>query len=73
MNGNKTDYHNQTNNQITPMQTNLYDLMRCYWFDSKIFNQLELININYQMKYCIAFTQNRTGSWGLSIPRFKII
>ena len=47
--------------------TNLYDLAtRCYWLDSKLFNQSEWKCVNFLARDYIVFTQNRTCSWGLT-------
>ena len=47
--------------------TNLYDrITRCYWFYFKIIQQIRMeICMNYPIRDCIAFTQNRTGRRGL--------
>ena len=53
---------------MPPLYTFLYDLtMHCYWFYSDIFNQSEWSYLNYLIRDCIAFTQNRTDNSDLTL------
>ena len=63
----RLSYIDQPSDAYTIVYTNLYDwTTRSHSFGSKISKTSEKIEINYQIRDCIAFTQNRKGRWGLT-------
>ena len=59
------EYHIQTNPQMPPPYTNSYYWRtQSHWLDSKMFNQSKRRCMNYPFRAFIAFTQNKSGSWG---------
>ena len=55
---------------MTPLFINMYDRttrIYSYWLASKLFHKSEWSCVNYSIRYCIAFIQNRKVYLGLTL------